>query len=339
MKIVYVLPYEGEVEIVSAGVSGGEVLAVDDVARVEPSVRGEVEILSVFVDYQVTAEVLDIFPNLKMISTRSVGYDHIDMATAAKRGIVVCRVPHYGTRTVAEYAIALIFALSRNAFKAYTDMKKNASITNFSSYEGFDLAGKTLGVVGTGAIGRNVCLIARGLGLKVLAYDVSPDEAFAKENNLQYTTLEETLKAADIVTLHIPLIPPTKHLINEEKLRLMKPGSYLINTARGEIVDTKALVQVLEEGHLAGAGLDVLEGERGLREEAELLSASGPGAKSAKTNAELWQTLVADHALLDMPNVIVTPHIAFNTVEAKREITDITLALSLIHISEPTRPY
>ena len=323
MKIVYVLPYEGEAEIVSAGVSEGEVLVVDDVSYVEQSVRSEVEILSVFVDYQVTAEVLDIFPNLKMISTRSVGYDHIDMAAATKRGITLCRVPHYGTRTVAEYAIALIFALSRNAFRAYTDMQSNAGITNFENYEGFDLCGKTLGVVGTGAIGHNVCLIARGLGLEVLAYDVSPNEAFAKENDFRYTTLEETLKATDIVTLHVPLIPPTKHLINEEKLRLMKPGSYLINTARGEIVDTKALVKVLEEGHLAGAGLDVLEGERELREEAELLSTNGP---DAKVDAETWQTLVVDHTLINMPNVIVTPHIAFNTVEAKREITDTTLA-------------
>ncbi len=319
MKIGYVRPYPGEIDILAATAPAHEWVVVESVEELSVADREAMEVLSVFVDSPVTTETLSLFPNLKLIAARSAGYDHIDVAAAAERGMVVCRVPHYGTRTVAEYAIALMFALSRNAFRSYTDMQKDAGVTNFATYEGFDLYGKTLGVVGTGAIGRSVCEIARGIGMNVVAYDVQPDEGFANEQALQYQSLDEVLIQADIVTLHVPAIPATHHLLNAEKLALMKSGSYLINTARGEVVDTKALVEALQSGHIAGAGLDVLEGEHELREEAELLVAQN-------VDATLWETLVADHALIDMSNVIVTPHIAFNTAEAKREITDITVS-------------
>lgn len=319
MKILYIRPYAGEEAIVQTALTTIDCMFASSVEEVDPTLLQEVTILSVFVDYEVDVAVLDQLPALQLIATRSAGYDHIDTAAAAKRGIVMSRVPHYGTRTVAEYAIALLFALSRSAFRSYTDMQRDAGVNQFEMYEGFDLAGKTLGVVGTGAIGRNVCQIANGIGMCVVAFDVFPDEAFATENNVTYLELDEVLRRADVVTLHVPSIPQTYHLINEEKLALMKAGSYLINTARGEIIDTPALVSALTRGHLAGAGLDVLEGEHELREEAELLAAGA-------VDAALWKTLVADHALIDMPNVIVTPHIAFNTVEAKREITDITIA-------------
>lgn len=318
MKIAYIRPYEGEEEIVRKSLSEYEVISAEEITEISEADRQEIEILSIFVDYQVAAETLDLLPSLKFIATRSAGYDHIAMEEAKARGIVVARVPHYGTRTVAEYAVALMFALSRNAFRSYTDMKRDVGVTNFEAYEGFDLCGKTLGVVGTGAIGRSTCSIACGLGMKVVAFDVSPDEKLATETGFYYGTLEEVLSQADIITLHVPSIPATKHLIGKSEFGKMKKGSYLINTARGEIVDTKALVAALESGHLAGAGLDVLEGEHALREEAELLVESG-------VNTTLFETLVANHALIDMRNVIVTPHIAFNTVEAKREITDITV--------------
>jgi D-lactate dehydrogenase len=319
MKILYIRPYDSELEIINAALPGVECVSATDIDEVDPMTLQDISVLSVFVDYQVNAEVLDRLPNLKMIATRSAGYDHIDMSVATERGIVVSRVPHYGARTVAEYATALMFALSRNAFRSYVGMQSSVKGGNLEVYEGFDLYGKTLGVVGTGVIGRSVCEIARGIGMNVIAFDVMPDEGFAVKCGFTYGSLDEVLAAADLVTLHVPSLPQTHHLMNEEKLALMKPGSFLINTARGEIVDTKALVQVLKSGHLAGAGLDVLEGEHALREEAELIATDG-------VDAELWETLVADHALIDMPNVIVTPHIAFNTVEAKREITDITVA-------------
>jgi len=319
MKILYIRPYEKEPAIVEAALSGHELIVADCIQDVDVSVRATIDVLSVFVDYEVTKDMFDLLPNLQLIATRSAGFDHIDTAEAERRNITISRVPHYGARTVAEYAIALMFALSRNAFRSYTDMQRHAGTVQFAAYEGFDLCGKTLGVVGTGVIGKSVCQIAKGIGMKVVMFDAFPDEAFAAEHDLAYVTLDELLAQADIVTLHVPSMPATYHMINEEKFNLMKSGAYLINTARGDIVDTPALVQALQSGHLAGAGLDVLEGEHELREEADLLAAGdGPSA--------IWETLVADHALIDMPQVIVTPHIAFNTVEAKREITDITVA-------------
>ncbi|MAZ30392.1 hydroxyacid dehydrogenase [bacterium] len=319
MHLLYLRPYTGEADIVRELLPADITLSVaTDVEELSSEARAEVTAISVFVDFEITAEILEQFPNLTFIATRSAGFDHIDIAAATARNIVVSRVPHYGTRTVAEFAIALMFALSRNAFRAYTDMLQRSAISELECYEGFDLAGKTLGVVGTGAIGRNVCQIARGIGMEVMAYDINPDQEFATAAGVTYDTLEAVLASSDIVTLHVPAMPQTHHLINAERLSQMKPGAYLVNTARGEVVDTQALLSALESDHLAGAGLDVLEGEHALREEVDLL-------RSGQTDPELWQTLVADHSLIDMPNVIVTPHIAFNTKEAKREITEITI--------------
>jgi len=318
MTIAYIRPYDGELALVQAGLAEHTIVTADCVRDITDADRQAVEVLCVFVDYEVTADVLDMLPNLKCIATRSAGFDHIAYEAAQVRGIVVTRVPHYGARTVAEYTVALMFALSRNAYRAYTDMQRNANVQAVGTYEGFDLYGKTLGVVGTGAIGKSVCQIARGIGMQVLAHDVQPDHEFAVKNGLRYADLDDVLAQSDLVTLHVPSLPDTYHLINEQKLALMKSGSYLINTARGEIVDTLALVAALRLGHLAGAGLDVLEGEHELRSEIDLLSIDD------KAHAQ-FATLVADHALIDMPNVIVTPHIAFNTVEAKREIIDVTI--------------
>lgn len=318
MNIAYIRPYFGETEIVTTALPGCNLMSVQHITDLSEADRQKIVVLSVFVDVTVDQGVLDQLPNVQLIATRSAGYDHIDMEAAHARNIMVTRVPHYGTRTVAEYAIALMFALSRNVYRAYSDMQANVSVTQLESYEGFDLSGKTLGVVGTGAIGKNVCEIAKGIGMNVLAYDVNPDQAFAAQHSVQYVEFNTLLAQSDIVTLHVPSLAQTYHLLNEETLGLMKKGSYLINTARGDIVDTKALVAALMRTQLAGAGLDVLEGERELREEAALLSAE-------RNDVSVWQMLVADHALIDMPNVIVTPHIAFNTIEAKREITDITI--------------
>lgn len=319
MHLLYLRPYDGEERIIEdIAPPGVTVQFAESLEEVTTDQRQTVDALSVFVDTEVRVETLDALPNLRFIATRSAGFDHIDVTAATERGIVISRVPHYGTRTVAEFAIALMFALSRNAFRAYTDMLQRSSLSDLEAYEGFDLAGKTLGVVGTGAIGRSVCQVARGIGMNVIAYDVVADPAFAAATGVVYDDLANLLGASDIVTLHVPSLPDTRHLINAERLAEMKPGSYLINTSRGEVVDTRALVQALNSGHLAGAGLDVLEGEHALREEVHLLA-------GGNVDPELWATLVADHSLIDMPNVIVTPHIAFNTKEAKREITEITI--------------
>ncbi|MES3032070.1 MAG: NAD(P)-dependent oxidoreductase, partial [Patescibacteria group bacterium] len=213
---------------------------------------------------------------------------------------------------------------SRNIEKANNYVRQSADFNYFAAMQGFDLNGKTLGVVGTGKIGKNVAKIAQGFGMNVVAYDLYPDLVFAKENNLKdnflYKSLNEVVAQADILTLHAPYTKDNYHLINKENIATMKRGSFLINTARGELVDTDALVWGLKEGIIAGVGLDVLEGEQELKEEIELLSRS-----SGSMKMEEYKTLLEDRMLIDMPNVIITPHIAFYTREAVAEILKITV--------------
>ena len=317
MKVLYVGPYAGETDIVSKSLAGHEITYVPTLAEVKDDVRSEIEILSVFVNTPVDSETLESFPKLKLIAARSTGYDHIDCEAARALDVTVVHVPHYGTQTVAEFAFALMFALSRNVYRAYSDMQAQTNVATLEAYEGFDMAGKTLGIIGTGAIGKHACKIACGLGMKVLAYDIYPNEELAEHPSVEYVDLSTLSSQADIVTVHVPSIPATHHLINEEILTAMKPTAYLINTARGDVVDTHALVKALKSKSISGAGLDVLEGEHDLHDELELLT-------EGNNDQSVWRTLIADHALIDMQNVIVTPHIAFNTREAKKEITDST---------------
>ena len=303
--------------MVEDSLSEYEVLFADSLEELSKEDRESIEAISVFVDVVLERNDLENFPALRYIATRSAGYDHIDIDYAKQKGIKVCRVPHYGARTVAEFAFALMFALSRNAFRSYVDLQENVNISDLSFYEGFDLFGKTIGIVGTGAIGENACEIALGLGMRVLANDLNEKDSL-REKGVTYLSLTNLLAKSDIVSLHIPAIPENKHIIDASKLAVMKKSSYLINTSRGEVVDTKALVRALKDKQIAGAGLDVLEGEHDLREEVNLLV-------KGELNQEEWKTLVANHALIDMPNVIITPHIAFNTREAKREITEVTI--------------
>jgi D-lactate dehydrogenase len=276
----------------------------------------EAEIISIFVNSEITKKIIKALPKLKLIATRSTGFDHIDIKYAKSKGIAIVNVPAYGSRTVAEFTFGLILNLSRKIFGAYHQLRETASF-DISEFQGFDLQNKTLGVVGTGRIGKNVIKIARAFDMKVLAYDIYPDRAFAVELDFHYADLPEVLAQSDIVTLHVPYTKKTHHLINKNNIKLFKKGAYLINTARGEVLDTKALIYGLKEGYLAGAGLDVLEGERQLKEELELLT---------KTNqkSQDFKTLLSDHVLIDLPQVIVTPHIAFFTQEAVEEILKTT---------------
>ena len=318
MKVAYISPYEGESDYVEQELPDVSFTFIDGPLKEENLAQlAHTELLSVFVDSKVDKEAIDAMSNLKHIATRSTGYDHIDVAYASEKGITVSSVPRYGSRTVAEYTFALILALSRKAYAAYDRLRREGT-TDVKDFEGFDLDGKTIGVIGTGAIGKNVIKIARGFNMNVIAFDMFPDEQFATDNQVKYVTLEEILGSADIITIHVPLREETKHLIGEEELAKCKPSTYLINTARGEIVDTKALVQALGEKRIAGAGLDVLEGERYIMDEQLLLT-------DDVHDINQFKTLVADHSLIDMDNAIVTPHIAFNSKEAKREITDTTI--------------
>ena len=276
----------------------------------------DADIISVFINSEVTKEIIDALPKLKLIATRSTGFDHINIAYAKEKGIAVATVPSYGTHAVAEFAFALILDLSRKVSNANRQIREEASF-NISNFQGFDLFEKTLGVVGTGKIGKNMVKIAKGFGMKVIAFDSFPDQKFAQENNFQYLPLNDVLVNSDIITLHTPYNKDTHHLINKENIKLFKKGSYFINTARGEIIDTEALFFGLKEGIIAGAGLDVLEGERKLKEEVEFIA-------HGYSDVDNFKTLLEDHILMEMPNVIVTPHIAFFSREAEMEILKIT---------------
>ncbi len=273
------------------------------------------DVLAVFIGTKVSRKTLEVLPRVRLILTMSTGYDHIDLEACRERGITVCNVPHYGENTVAEHTFALILSLSRKLHAAYFQGLRGEY--HIGSLRGFDLYGKTIGVVGAGSIGLHVIRIARGFGMRVLAYDARPQRLLADVLGFTYTDLDTLLADSDIVTLHVPATPATHHLINRETLSKMKRGALLINTARGSVVDTEALLWALEEGILGGAGLDVIEGEEYITDETALLKM--PVAE------QTLRQLVQAHLLLRRENVVFTPHIAFNSQEAVQRILDVTL--------------
>ncbi|TXH01933.1 MAG: hydroxyacid dehydrogenase [Candidatus Moraniibacteriota bacterium] len=275
----------------------------------------ECEVLSVFIYSHIDAAVIQKLPNLKLIVTRSTGFDHIDLEAATARNILVSNVPSYGENTVAEHTFALILALSRNVHKSH--VRRLANDFSIEGLEGFDLKGKTLGVVGAGKIGLHVIKIAKGFGMEVIAYDAFENQFLAEVLDFKYVPLQKLFASADILSLHTPYNKETHHLINEQNISLLKRGSILINTARGELIETDALLKGLDEGILAGVGLDVIEGELLVREEKELLA--------KRVNSAEVQALAEDHALLSRDNVVYTPHIAFYSREALERILSTTI--------------
>jgi D-lactate dehydrogenase len=275
----------------------------------------DTEIVSPFIYTKLTGEVLNRWPKLKLIATRSTGFDHIDVAECARRGITVCNVPFYGENTVAEHTFALILALSRKVHEAFVRVRQG----NFSldGLRGFDLKGKTIGVIGAGHIGLHVIRIARGFGMTVLAFDVRRDHFLAEVLGFEYVELDALLGRSDIISLHAPYNRHTHHLINPGNIGKIKRGAILINTARGGLVDTDALLKALDDGTLAGAGLDVLEGEETVLEESALLR--------DQTNPELLRRAIQNHLILKKPNVVFTPHNAFNSQEALERILQTTV--------------
>lgn len=272
----------------------------------------DVEIISVFIYSKVNQSVIDKLPNLKLVTTRSMGVDHVDLNYANQKNILVCSVPSYGERTVAEHAFALILALSRKVFTAYDRTEK--CHFDYRGLTGFDLYGKTLGIIGGGKIGLNVAKIARnGFEMKVLVSDPFPKPELAEQYDFEYVSLEKLLKSSDVITLHAPYMPSTHHLINQENIKMVKKGAVLVNTARGALVDTVALLLALEDGTLVGVGLDVLEEEQFINEEKELIH----GASKDKFNLA---TIIENHMLINRDDVIITPHIGFNSMEALQKI-------------------
>ncbi len=275
------------------------------------------EAITTFIRSDLSAMVLRGMPKLRLIATRSTGSDHIDLAYCRQAQIAVCNVPAYGDHTVAEHVFALLLALSRRIVEAVERTRRG----DFSQegLRGFDLAGKTLGVVDAGRIGRRVIGIGQGFGMEAIAFDARPDPIAAKQLGFRFVGLDELLAAADVITLHLPGGEATRQLIGEAEFARMKPGAVLFNTSRGGVMDSEALVRALFSGCLAGAGLDVVVEEGALGEEAEIFRTD------AVVPAARMRALLADHALLSQPNVIVTPNITYVTEEAVARIIETTL--------------
>lgn len=278
----------------------------------------DADIISIFVSSNANAQALGRFAQLKMIAARSTGFNNIDMKTTQKRGITVATVPSYGEHTVAEYAFTLMLMLNRRMRDAINQVQTEQIDSDLIHSN--DLYGKNLGVVGGGRIGRRVARIGKAFGMKVHIFDPFVSESVVEKMGCYKCSLGDLLLRSDIVTLHTPLTPETKHMIGQKQLEIIKPGAILINTARGELVDTKALVVALKSGKLRAVGLDVLEDEKLLdRNEEELLLTAG-----RPTNITLEHALEIN-MLKRMPNVIITSHNAYNTVEAIARINDTTL--------------
>ena len=319
MRIVSSYNEEWEKKYLCNRIGDYEIQFLDGILQDHDYIRDdEAEVLSVFVKSVVGAREMDQFPKLKAIVTRSTGFDHIDLKEAKKRGISVSNVPTYGENTVAEYVFALLLTISRCMFESYERILKTGKFSP-DGLRGFDLKGKTLGVVGTGHIGANVIRIAKGFDMNVIACSVQENEELSQALGFTYVNFDELLGCSDVITFHVPYNDGTHHMINVDNINKIKRGAYLINTARGGIVQTKALLAALEQGILRGAGLDVLEEEGYMQDDMELLTDPHP-------NPESLQTVLTNQYLIDHPRVIIVPHNAFNTKEAIERILDTTAA-------------
>jgi D-lactate dehydrogenase len=245
---------------------------------------------------------------VKVLLLRSAGFNHIDCQAARELGLVVLRVPKYSPEAIAEFTIGLYLCLNRKIHRAHDRVREG----NFSieGLMGHNVSGQTIGVIGTGNIGKCVSQIFRGFGAQVVAFDIFPDISWAKKYDVRYIDLQELLKTSDVITLHIPLTPKTQHILNKETISKIKSKAYLINTSRGGLIDTEALMNSLKEKRLAGAALDVYEEEENL------------------FFKNLSEEIIKDDQfsiLNSFPNVLVTSHQAFLTEEAVTQIAQITL--------------
>ena len=316
MRIAFFEVEAWEEEYLKGKLSGHQLKFSDEELNLENAVQiKDFDAVSVFIYSKIDEQVIRESPNLKLITTRSTGFDHIDLEVCKKQGITVCNVPSYGENTVAEHTFALILSLSRNMCKAC--IRRFEQDFSIEGLEGFDLKGKTIGVIGTGQIGLHVIRIAKGFGMNVVAYDVRQNKLLSEVLGFEYVTLEDLLARSDVITLHVPYMKATHHLMNKDTFKLVKKGAILINTARGSIVDTEALIDALDNKILAGAGLDVFEGEEVIKEEKQLLY--------DPKNLEILASLVKDHILLSKDNVVFTPHIAFYSKEALERILETTV--------------
>jgi len=295
-----------------------DILEKKDIKKIK-----DINILSPFVYSKIDKDIIRKLPFLKLITTRSTGFDHLDLKEIRKNKIKATNVPFYGENTVAEHTFALILSLTRKIHKTY----ERTSRGNFDleGLRGFDLKNKTIGIIGAGHIGQHVIRIAKGFEMNILVFDSIKDIKLSKKLGFKYTTFNNLLKNSDIISLHVPYNKKTHHLINRKNIKLIKNRSIIINTSRGGLIDTTALLDGLRNNKLWGIGLDVLEEEKFIiKEEKQLLSPHVCGLNH-KNKKECLQSIVEGHTLLSSNKVIITPHNAFNSQEALERILDTTI--------------
>lgn len=296
---------------------GHEVTFIDEPLTEQSAEKaGDCDAVAFFIYSKVNEGILKKLSKVRLVATMSTGFDHIDLDACRKKNVVACNVPAYGDNTVAEHAMALLLAIARKLVPSIERTRKGDF--SLEGLRGFDLKGKTLGIVGTGRIGRNVAHYAEGFGMKIIAFDKFPNEALAKECGFTYVPFDQLLAEADVISMHLPETPETHHAININNVRKIKKGCVLINTARGGLIETEAILVGLKEGIFSACGLDVLEEECAIKEEAELLH------ETFQKTCDL-KTLLEEHMLIEHPNVIITPHNAFNSTEALIRILDTTI--------------
>jgi len=282
------------------------------------NLNSEAEVISIFVSSEVTAEIINKLPKLRLIACRSTGYNNVDIKVCKEKDITVVNVPTYGEHTVAEYTFGLMLALSRKIITASSVILKGS----FSQHDltGIDLHDKTLGIIGAGKIGQNVACIAKGFGMKVIAYDPYPNKEVADKFGYSYVELDDLLQRSDIITIHAPYVPSNKHLIDAEAISKMKNGVLLINTSRSEIINNLDLISALQEKRVGGVALDVFDGEKIVTIDEELLI-----LRKDNLPGEVLQQSMELLAMEKMPNVILSPHNAYNSIEAIGRIDDTTV--------------
>jgi D-lactate dehydrogenase len=315
-----VAPEPWEENYFSETLAGHTLRAADSLEDVER----DSEIVCVFITHRVPAAFFDAHPALCLIATRSSSVEHIDMEECARRRIEVRRVAHYSDTSVAEHTFALLLAVARRLREAVA--LKSSGDFSYEATRGIELSGKTLGIIGAGQIGQRVARLARAFEMRVLAYDLTRPPELADELQISFVSLEELLREAHAISLHVQLSQDTYHILNRATLAQCRPGVLIINTARGALIDTDALREGLDSGQVGGAGLDVLQDERVLRDTpAHIIGkdivrhlrsdAQAHEARDAQRLREVQELMFGD-ALLSRHNVVFTPHVAFNTVEA-----------------------
>lgn len=331
---IYILECEdSDVPSFESGLAEHDVYCAEN----DSDVKADCEILSVYIHSKIDRAFLDEHPQLRFIATRSAGYDHIDIAECAQRGIPVANAAGADANTTAEHTFALILALARRLFEV-RDRNKLA-VFRYEELRATDLKDKTIGVIGTGRIGMHVVHIALAFGMKVLAYEPHRPSLVAEISGVRYVALDELLRESHVITLHAPLNDETFHMLDHAVFEKCRDGVIIINTARGGLIDTDALADALESGRVAGAGLDVIEEESVLRRAADKIIAdqiidrlkngasSGDDAKlSESERLRRYEEVMRNQRLLNRADVVFTPHVAFNSVEAVERINALTVA-------------